>query len=70
MATTIGVAWFKYKESTGEQYLSLSINKELLPFAIREGKILTMWEIPEAERKSDKAPNYRIVLSEPQQNGQ
>lgn len=65
MATTIGAAWWKFKED-GTQYLSLSFNKELLPFAIKEGRIITMWEIPETERKKENSPHYRIVLSESQ----
>lgn len=41
MATTVGAAWWKFKED-GTQYLSLSFNKELLPLAIRDRSILTM----------------------------
>lgn len=65
MATTVGAAWWKFKED-GTQYLSLSFNKELLPLAIRDRSILTMWEIPENERKKENSPHYRIVLSEAQ----
>ena len=66
MTTTIGAAWWKFKED-GTQYLSISVNKELLPLAIREGKLLTLWEIPESERKKEKSPHYRLVLSDPEQ---
>ena len=63
--TAIGAAWWKYTEN-GKQYLSIGIDKELLPFAIREGKTLTLWEIPEAERTSDKSPHYKLLLGDAQ----
>lgn len=63
--TAIGAAWWKFTEN-GKQYLSVSIDSELLPFAIREGKSLTLWEIPENERKSDKSPHYRLLLGDAQ----
>ena len=43
--TKIGAAWWKFTDKN-EQYLSLKIDEELLPFAIREQNIITLWEIP------------------------
>jgi uncharacterized protein (DUF736 family) len=64
--TAIGAAWWKYTEN-GKQYLSIGIDKELLPLAIREGKTLTLWEIPDEERKDkEKSPHYRLLLGDAQ----
>lgn len=61
--TTIGAAWIKFTEN-GKTYISIKVDDELLPFALRENKLLTLWEIPEEERKgNDKMPHYRLKIS-------
>ena len=61
--TTIGAAWIKFTEN-GKTYISIKVDDELLPFALRENKILTLWEIPEEERNgNDKMPHYRLKIS-------
>lgn len=61
--TTIGAAWIKFTEN-GKTYISIKVDDELLPFALRENKMLTLWEIPEEERNgNDKMPHYRLKIS-------
>ena len=65
--TTIGAAWIKFTKN-GKTYISIKVDDELLPFALRENKILTLWEIPEEERNgNDKMPHYRLKISNPVQ---
>ena len=65
--TKIGAAWWKFTDKN-EQYLSLKIDEELLPFAIREQNIITLWEIPQERRKSENSPHYDILLTKSTQN--
>ncbi len=60
----IGSAWIKTSDSNGV-YLSVSIDAAALPLTLTEDKYLTLWEIPEAERKTENAPHYAVVLSKP-----
>jgi len=59
----IGSAWFKASEKTGKMFLSVSLDEAALPLTITEDKFLTLWEIPEEERKADNAPHYTVHLS-------
>ncbi|MBR3655248.1 MAG: hypothetical protein IKR34_02160 [Candidatus Gastranaerophilales bacterium] len=60
----IGSAWIKTTD-TGNVYLSVSIDEAALPLTLTEDKYLTLWEIPEGERKTENAPHYAFVLSKP-----
>ena len=60
----IGSAWIKTTD-TGNVYLSVSIDEAALPLTLTEDKYLTLWEIPEADRKTENAPNYALVISKP-----
>ena len=44
-------------------FLSISLDEAALPLTITEDKFLTLWEIPEDERKVENAPHYSVVLS-------
>lgn len=59
----IGSAWFKASENTGKMFLSVSLDEAALPLTITEDKFLTLWEIPEEERKTENAPHYTVHLS-------
>lgn len=58
----IGAAWYKFTED-GKQYLSIKLDEAILPLTIQEDKYLTLWEIPESDRKSDNSPHYSVNLS-------
>lgn len=60
--TTIGAAWYKVSEK-GTTYLSVTVNPEILPLTITERHSLTLFEIPEKDRKSENSPGFRLVLS-------
>lgn len=59
----IGSAWVKASEETGKIFISISLDDAALPLTIGEDKFLTLWEIPEGERKADNAPNYSVNIS-------
>ena len=59
----IGSAWVKASEETGKIFISISLDDAALPLTIGEDKFLTLWEIPESERKADNAPNYSVNIS-------
>jgi len=59
----IGSAWIKTTDNG--VYLSVSIDAAALPLTLTEDKYLTLWEIPEVERKTENAPHYAVVLSKP-----
>ena len=59
--TNIGVAWYKVSEG-GQEYISMSINPELLPLTITEKHSLVMFPINETDKK-ETSPTHRIVLS-------
>ena len=59
----VGSAWFKTSEKSGNMFLSISFDEAALPLTITEDKFLTLWEIPEDERKVENAPHYSVVLS-------
>lgn len=66
----IGSAWFKTSEKSGKMFLSVSLDEAALPLTITEDKFLTLWEIPEEERKVDNAPHYSVHInkSSPKEN--
>ena len=59
----IGSAWVKASEESGKVFISVSLDDAALPLTITEDKFLTLWEIPESERKADNAPNYSVNIS-------
>ena len=59
----IGSAWVKASEETGKVFISVSLDDAALPLTIGEDKFLTLWEIPEAERKNKDAPHYSVNIS-------
>lgn len=66
----IGSAWFKTSEKNGKMFLSVSLDEAALPLTITEDKFLTLWEIPEEERKVENAPHYSVHInkSSPKEN--
>lgn len=60
--TTIGAGW-KKQDKNGKHYISISIDKELLPLTIDEKKKISIF--PVTEKPSDKAPDFRVVLFVP-----
>lgn len=66
----IGSAWFKTSEKNGKMFLSVSLDEAALPLTITEDKFLTLWEIPEEERKVENAPHYSVHInkSAPKEN--
>lgn len=65
----VGSAWFKASENTGKMFLSVSLDEAALPLTITEDKFLTLWEIPEEERKTENAPHYTVHLSKSKPKG-
>lgn len=59
----IGSAWFKASENSGKMFLSVSLDEAALPLTITEDKFLTLWEIPEEERKAENAPHNTVHIS-------
>lgn len=60
--TTIGAGW-KKKDKNDKSFISISIDKELLPLTIDETKKLSIFPI--GEKQSDKSPDFRVVLFVP-----
>ena len=63
MSLKIGGGWQKFSENAGRPYISISIDEAAMPLTITEDKFLTLWEIPEDERKNENAPHYSLNLS-------
>ena len=64
--TRIGAAWLVTKED-GKQFISLSFDKEILPFAITENRKINLWEIPQEKKTSEKSPDYTIDVFIPEE---
>lgn len=65
--TVIGAGW-KKKDKNGKSYISISIDKELLPLTIDDKKQISIF--PVTEKQSDKSPDFRVVLFIPSQETQ
>ena len=65
--TTIGAGW-KKQDKNGKSYISVSIDEELLPLTIDASKKISIF--PVTEKKSDKSPDFRIVLFKPTEQTQ
>ena len=63
----VGKAWFKASEITGKMFLSVKIDEAALPLTITEDKFLTLWEIPQEERKTENSPHFSVHLSKSKQ---
>lgn len=63
--TRIGAGWIKHTDS-GKQYISLTLDKEILPFAVTENRKILLWEISEEKRTNDKSPHYTVDVIEPE----
>ena len=61
--TTIGAGW-KKQDKNGKAYISISIDKELLPLTIDDTKKLSIF--PVSEKPNEKAPDFRLVLFVPE----
>ena len=61
--TTIGAGW-KKTDKNNKPYISISIDKALLPLTIDEKKKISIFPIEDKE--NEKAPNYRVVLFVPE----
>lgn len=59
----IGSGWVKVSEKNSKVYISISIDEAALPLNISEDKFLTLWEIPEDEKKVENAPHYSVHLN-------
>ena len=40
--TKIGAGWIKHTDN-GKQYISLTLDKEILPFAVTENRKIILW---------------------------
>ena len=65
--TTIGAGWKKVDKNQ-KPYISISIDKALLPLTIDEKKRISIF--PVAEKDNDQAPDYRVVLFIPEEKAQ
>lgn len=65
--TTIGAGW-KKTDKNNKPYISISIDKALLPLTIDEKKRISIFPI--AEKDNDQAPDYRVVLFIPEDKAQ
>lgn len=61
----IGSAWVNASEESGKVYISISIDDAALPLVITKGKSITLWEIPEEERKKENSPHYSVSMNIP-----
>ena len=61
--TTIGAGW-KKTDKNNKPYISISIDKALLPLTIDEKKRLSVFPI--AEKENETGPDYRVVLYIPE----
>jgi uncharacterized protein (DUF736 family) len=64
--TRIGAGWLKTRED-GKQYISLTFDKEILPFAITENRKINLWEIPQEKKTSEKSPDFTIDVFVPEE---
>lgn len=62
--TVIGAGW-KKQDKNGKAYISISIDKELLPLTIDENKKLSIFPI--GEKQNEKAPDFRLVMFLPEE---
>ena len=65
--TTIGAGW-KKQDKNGKSYISISLDEELLPLTIDATKKISIFPIN--EKKSDKSPDFRVVLFKPTEQTQ
>jgi uncharacterized protein (DUF736 family) len=61
--TTIGAGW-KKTDKNNKPYISVSIDKALLPLTIDEKKRLSVFPI--ADKENENGPDYRVVLYIPE----
>lgn len=64
--TRIGAGWLKTRED-GKQYISLTFDKEILPFAVTENRKINLWEIPQEKKTSEKSPDFTIDVFVPEE---
>lgn len=62
----IGAAWHKFTDE-GKGYISIALDEACLPLTIDETKNISLWEIPEADRKTENSPNYSVSLNKNKQ---
>lgn len=65
--TTIGAGW-KKTDKNNKPYISISIDKALLPLTIDEKKRLSVF--PVADKENENGPDYRVVLYIPESQTQ
>ena len=65
--TTIGAGW-KKTDKNNKPYISVSIDKALLPLTIDEKKRLSVFPI--ADKENENGPDYRVVLYIPESQTQ
>jgi hypothetical protein len=59
----IGAGWIKFTEN-GKQYISIKLEEAITPITIRDDRFLTLWEIPDEERKDkEKSPHYTLCIA-------
>ena len=64
--TRIGAGWIKHTDS-GKQYISLTLDKEILPFAVTENRKFNLFEIPIEKRVKPNSPHYTIDVFIPEE---
>ena len=62
--TTIGAGW-KKQDKNNKPYISISIDRELLPLAITENKKISIFPI--TEKPNEKSPDFRVVMFMPEE---
>ena len=65
--TVIGAGW-KKQDKNGKAYISISIDKELLPLQITEDKKISIFPI--GEKQNEKAPDFRVVMFLPEEKAE
>lgn len=62
--TTIGAGW-KKQDKNGKAYISISLDKALLPLTIDENKKISIF--PVTEKQSESAPDFRVNMFIPEE---
>lgn len=61
--TVIGAGW-KKQDKNGKAYISISLDKALLPLTLDANKKISIFPI--GEKQNDKAPDFRVNMFIPE----
>ena len=62
--TVIGAGW-KKQDKNNKPYISISIDRELLPLTFTDNKKISIFPI--AEKPNEKSPDFRVVMFMPEE---